>query len=93
MKKRSSSQQSRKRTVKSKCIQESVTIGMDLGDRSSRYCMLNSEGGILREDQVPTTKAGMMATFGSLGRARIAIGVGPISRGVRRANLSAARAH
>ena len=65
MKKRSGSQQSQKRTVKAKRIQGSVTIGMDLGDRSSRYCMLNSEGEILREDQIPTTKAGLMATFGS----------------------------
>ena len=82
MKKRSSSQQSQKRTVKAKRIQESVTIGMDLGDRSSRYCILNSEGEILREDHVPTTKAGMIATFGSLGQARIAIEVEPIPRGL-----------
>src|SRR3974377_2467949 len=76
MKKRSSSQQGQKRTVKAKRTQECVTIGVELGDRTSRYCMLNSDGEILREGQVPTTKAGMTATFGSLGRARIAIEVG-----------------
>src|SRR5580698_10412727 len=82
MKKGSSSKQSQKRTAKAKRTQESVTIGMDLGDRSSRYCMLSGEGEILREDQVPTTKAGITATFGSLGRARIAIEVEPILRGL-----------
>ncbi len=46
--------------------------------------MLSGEGEILREDQVPTTKAGMTATFGSLGRARIAIEVGTHSPWVSR---------
>ena len=40
MKKRSSCQQIQKRTVKTRRTHESVTIGMDLGDRTSRYCML-----------------------------------------------------
>ena len=84
MKKRSSSQKSQKRTVKTKGTQERVTIGIDLGDKTSRYCMLNSEGEILREGQVPTTKAGMVEVFGSLGRARIAIEVGTHSPWVSR---------
>ena len=84
MKKRNSSQQSQKRTVKAKRTQESVTIGMDLGDRSSRYCMLSGDGEILREDQVPTTKAGMTEALGALGRSRIAIEVGSHSPWVSR---------
>ena len=83
MKKRSSSQKSQKRTVKTK-TQERVTIGMDLGDKTSRYCLLSSEGEILREGQVPSTKAGMVEAFGSLGRARIAIEVGTHSPWVSR---------
>ena len=75
MKKRSSSQKSQKRTVKTK-TQERVTIGMDLGDKTSRYCILNSEGEILREGQAATTKAALLEAFGSFGRARIAIEVG-----------------
>ena len=47
MKKRSNSQKSPKPTVKKKGIKERVTIGMDLGDKTSRYCMLSSEGEIL----------------------------------------------
>ena len=84
MKKRSSSQKSQKRTVKTKSTQERVTIGIDLGDKTSRYCMLSSEGEILREGQVPTTKAGMVEAFGSLGRARIAIEGGTHSPWVSR---------
>ena len=49
MKKRSSSQKSPKRTVKTKGTQERVTIGMDLGDKTSRYCVLSKEGEILHE--------------------------------------------
>jgi len=49
MKKRNSSQKSRTRTVKTKRAKEVIAIGMDLGDRTSRYCMLSDEGEILRE--------------------------------------------
>jgi len=76
MKKHSSSQKSQKPIVKTKGTQARVTIGMDLGDKTSRYCMLSKEGEILREGQVATTKAGMAEAFGSLGQARIAIEVG-----------------
>ena len=77
MKKRKTNQRDQKRMVKkTNRAQGSVTIGMDLGDKTSRYCVLNSEGEILREGQVATTKAGMLEKFGSLGPARIAIEVG-----------------
>jgi transposase len=84
MKKRNSSQKSRTRTVKTKRAKEVITIGMDLGDRTSRYCMLSDEGEILREGEAATTKAGMVETFGSLGRVRIAIEVGTHSPWVSR---------
>src|SRR5215467_11995499 len=73
MKKRSSSQKNQKPTVKTKGTQERVTIGMDLGDKTSRYCMFSNEGEILREVQVTTSKAGMVEAFGSLGRVRAAL--------------------
>src|SRR5262249_38521221 len=84
MKKRNSSQQGQKRTVKGKRSQESVTIGIDLGDKTSRYCMLSEHGEILREGQVATAKAGILEAFGSLGRVRIAIEVGSHSPWVSR---------
>src|SRR5258708_40074106 len=68
MKKRRSSQKSQKVTVKTKGAQERVTIGMDLGDKTSRYCMLGNEGEILQEGQVTTTKTGIVEACGSLGR-------------------------
>ena len=88
MKKRSSSLQNLKPAAKAKQkakrAQQSVTIGMDLGDRNSRYCILSSEGEILREGQVATTKTEMIKTFSGLGRARIAIEVGTHSPWVTR---------
>src|SRR5215472_15364986 len=84
MKKRSSSRQNPKPAAKAKRAQQSITIGMDLGDRNSRYCILSSEGEILREGQVATTKAEMIKTFSRLGRARIAIEVGTHSPWVTR---------
>ena len=62
MKKRSSSRQNPK-PVKAKRAKQSVTIGMDLGDKNSRYCVLSEEGEILRQGQVATTKAGMIEAF------------------------------
>jgi len=84
MKKRNSSQKILTRAGKTKRVQEVITIGMDLGDQTSRHFMLNSEGEILREGQVATSKAGMVEAFGSLGRARIAIEVGTHSPWVSR---------
>src|SRR5580693_8018056 len=84
MKKRSSTRQKPKAAVKAKRVRQSVTIGMDLEDKTSRYCLLSDEGEILREGQVGTTKAGMTETVGRLGRARIAIEVGSHSPWVSR---------
>jgi hypothetical protein len=44
MKKRSSSQKSQKAIVKTKGTRERVTIGMDLGDKTSRYCYAKQRG-------------------------------------------------
>jgi len=84
MKKRNSPQRSSTRGAKCKRAQEFVTIGMDLGDKASRYCALSGEGEILREGETKTTKTGIMETFGALGRARIAIEVGTHSPWVSR---------
>jgi transposase len=82
MKKRSScSKKSPKRTVKGK---EPITIGMDLGDRNSCYCMLDNQGQILKEGQVATTKKAIAQVFGSMARARIALEVGTHSPWVSR---------
>src|SRR5258708_39706923 len=84
MKQRSGSEKRQKVAVKIKSAQERVTIGMDVGDKTSRYCMLGNEGEILQEGQVTTTKTGMVEAFGSLWRVRIAIEVGTHSPWVSR---------
>jgi hypothetical protein len=37
------------------------TIGMDLGDRSSHYCILNEAGEVIWESKLPTTPKGIEA--------------------------------
>jgi transposase len=53
-----------------------LTIGMDVGDKSSRYCVMDSAGVVLKEASVATTKKGMAQTFATLPHSRIAIEVG-----------------
>jgi transposase len=67
-----------------KIRQARITIGMDLGDKSSRYCILNEHGEVIKEGSVATTKKGMAQTFGSMKRCRIAIEVGTHSPWVSR---------
>ena len=35
---------------------QQLTIGVDLGDRFSSYCILDQAGEILREQKLPTTR-------------------------------------
>jgi transposase len=67
-----------------KARKRSITIGMDLGDKTSHYYVLDSEGELVREGAVTTTKKGMKQRFGSLQRCRIAMEVGTHSPWVSR---------
>jgi transposase len=60
------------------------TIGMDLGDRSSHYCVLNEAGEVIWESKLPTTPKGMEEVFGSIPRSRIALETGTHSPWVSR---------
>lgn len=60
------------------------TIGMDLGDRSSRYCVLDEQGEAVVEGSVATTKKGLEQVFGRLPRCRVALEVGTHSPWVSR---------
>jgi transposase len=53
-----------------------ITIGVDLGDKTSRYCVLDENGEVEAEGSVATTKKAMAEKFGCLGRCRMAIEVG-----------------
>lgn len=61
---------------KASARKRSMTIGMDLGDKTSRYCVLGPEAEVVKEGEVPTTKKGMRRTFGPMARCRIAVEVG-----------------
>ena len=82
MKKNSTGQQSPRRGTKAR--RQEMTIGMDLGDKTSRYCVLNGDGEVIQEQSVATTKKGMLRVFGARKRCRIAMEVGTHSPWVSR---------
>jgi transposase len=82
MKKNSTVKQSPKRVTAGKA--GPMTIGMDLGDKASRYCQLDAQGEVVGEGSVGTTKKAMAQTFGAIRRCRIALEVGTHSPWVSR---------
>src|SRR5579862_2674967 len=52
------------------------TIGMDLGDRWSRYCIVDAAGTIAKEDRVRTTPEVLEECFGKIPSTRIVIETG-----------------
>jgi len=74
----------RKAAVSRKRACRKLTVGIDLGDRSSRYCILDDEGEVLLEGSVATTKKGFAQVFGSKPRSRLALEVGTHSPWVSR---------
>src|SRR5271166_1025294 len=61
-----------------------LRVGIDRGDRSSRYCILDEHGEVLAEGSVATTKKGFAQVFGSKARSRLALEVGTHSPWVSR---------
>ena len=62
-----------------------LTIGLDLGDRSSWYCVLNEAGAIVLEQRLSTTPKAMKEVFGAMPRCRMALETGTHSPWVSRA--------
>ena len=62
----------------------SMTIGLDLGDKSSCYCRLDGAGRMVSEGQVGTAKKALTQMFGRMRRCRIAMEVGTHSPWVSR---------
>jgi transposase len=73
-----------KSAVRRKAANRTLTVGIDLGDRSSRYCILDEQGEVLAEGSVATTKRGFAQVFGSKPRSRLALEVGTHSPWVSR---------
>jgi transposase len=63
---------------------QQLTIGLDLGDRSSFYCVLNSAGEVTLEERVTTSPEAMKKTFEKMPLSRIALETGTHSPWVSR---------
>lgn len=61
-----------------------LTIGLDLGDRSSHYCILDEAGNVILEHRLPTTPLGIHQVFSRIPRSRIALETGTHSPWVSR---------
>src|ERR1700684_1252628 len=64
--------------------EQKLTIGLDLGDRWSFYCVLDEAGKINLEQKVATTPEAMKQTFGKIPRSLIALETGTHSPWVSR---------
>src|SRR6201984_1038282 len=64
--------------------EQKLTIGLDLGDRWSFYCVMDEAGQIILEQKVPTTPEAMKQTFGKIPRSLIALETGTHSPWVSR---------
>ena len=64
--------------------QQSLTIGLDLGDRSSCYCILEETGRIVVESKVSTSPNAIKAVFEAMPHSRIALETGTHSPWVSR---------
>jgi transposase len=64
--------------------EQKLTIGLDLGDRSSWYCGLDEAGEIVLEQKLSTAPKAMKEVFGGMRRSRIALETGMHSPWVSR---------
>jgi transposase len=64
--------------------EQKLTIGVDLGDRWSFYCVLDEAGKIILEQKVSTTPEAMKQTFSRIWQSRIALETGTHSPWVSR---------
>ena len=72
------------RTSGKKICKGQLTIGLDLGDRSSSYCVLSEAGEVILEKKLPTAPEVMKQTFARMPLSRIAMETGTHSPWVSR---------
>ena len=61
-----------------------LTVGLDLGDRTSHYCILDEAGNVILERRLPTTPKGIHQAFSKIPRSRVALETGTHSPWVSR---------
>jgi transposase len=66
----------RKHTSISTDVKAELTIGVDLGDRYSHFCVLDASGEVVEDGRVTTSPAGLSRRFRSYPPSRVAIEVG-----------------
>jgi transposase len=64
--------------------EQKLTIGLDLGDRWSFYCVKDEAGQVILEQKLPTTQEAMKQAFGNISRSLIALETGTHSPWVSR---------
>ena len=64
--------------------QQRLTVGLDLGDQTTRYCIVGQAEELLSEGQLPTTKAGLDSLLAKMPASRVALEVGTHSPWVSR---------
>ena len=55
------------------------TVGLDVGDRETHFCILDEVGEILEEGRFRSTRAGLEGRFRSMPRTRVVLEVGALS--------------
>ncbi len=56
-----------------KSAEDRLTIGLDLGDRSTQCCVLGSDGEVLEQSTIPTTQVGLRRWFTGKDSARVIV--------------------
>ena len=65
-------------------FRQTLTIGLDLGDRNSWYCVVDETGQIQLEQRVRTSANALQEVFGGMPRSRIALEIGTHSPWISR---------
>ena len=55
---------------------QKLTVGLDLGDRSSWYCVLDESGEVVGEQKLGTTPKAVREVFAAMPRSRVALETG-----------------
>lgn len=67
-----------------KAAEPQWSVGLDLGDRSSRYAIVDQDGALIEEGECVNTPAGLAKVFADMPRARIALETGSQSGWIAR---------
>lgn len=60
------------------------TVGLDVGDRKTQFCVLDGRGAVVEEGRLASTRAAFEARFGEAPRARVVLEVGAQSAWITR---------